>query len=151
MITRPLNLGSRLRPEPRNFDWLFVANAGLLVLFFSLFGSRFVLAPGLGLDFRLPRIAGANVNARPPTHTISVIDSGLIFTSDGARKLEELGGWLLREKKAVRNPLLLVRGGVGVPVSVMAEIANAAYRAGYEVLLAAEEAPPQPGALPAGR
>ena len=48
MITRPLDLASKLRPEPRNFDWLFFVNAGLLVLFFVLFGSRFVLAPGEG-------------------------------------------------------------------------------------------------------
>ena len=32
MITRPLDLASKLRPEPRNFDWLFFVNAGLLSL-----------------------------------------------------------------------------------------------------------------------
>ena len=48
MITRPLELSSRLRPEPRTFDWVFYVNGGLIVLFFSLFGSQFVLAPGLG-------------------------------------------------------------------------------------------------------
>ena len=31
MITRPLDLASKMRPEPRNFDWLFYVNAGLLV------------------------------------------------------------------------------------------------------------------------
>lgn len=49
MITRPLDLASRLRPPPRGLDWLFVMNVALVALFFSLFGSRFVLAPGLGL------------------------------------------------------------------------------------------------------
>lgn len=148
MLTRPLDLASKLRDAPRNFDWLFVANAGLLILFFSLFGSRFVLAPGLGVDFRLPKVGGANLNARPPTHTISVINSGLIFTGDGARKLEELGPWLLREGKGTRAPLLLVRGSAAVPISVVADIADAAYRAGFEVLLAAEDQPP--GSHPPG-
>src|SRR4051812_31791048 len=82
MITRPLDLGSKLRPPPLNFDWLFVANAGLLALFFMVFGSRFVLAPGLGVAFRLPTVAGANAAARPPTHVINVLESGQIFTAD---------------------------------------------------------------------
>ena len=32
MITRPLDLASRLRPEPRSFDWLFYVNGGVIVL-----------------------------------------------------------------------------------------------------------------------
>lgn len=139
MITRPLDLASKLRPEPRNFDWLFFVNAGLLVLFFSLFGSRFVLAPGLGIDFRLPAVAGATAGARAPTHVISVINSGQIFTSDGLRKLGDLRNWLAQNAKSTRSPLLLVRGSSGVPMSVLADIASAATATGYEVLWAASE------------
>lgn len=139
MITRPLDLASKLRPEPRNFDWLFFVNAGLLVLFFSLFGSRFVLAPGLGIDFRLPAVAGATAGARAPTHVISVINSGQIFTSDGLRKLGDLRNWLAQNAKNTRAPLLLVRGSSGVPMSVLADIASAATATGYEVLWAASE------------
>ena len=32
MLSRPLDLASRLRPEPRNFDWLFIVNGGLIAL-----------------------------------------------------------------------------------------------------------------------
>jgi len=142
MITRPLDLAARLRPEPRNFDWLFFVNAGLLVLFFSLFGSRFVLAPGLGIDFRLPAVAGATAGARAPTHVISVINSGQIFTSDGLRKLGDLKNWLAQNAKGAPAPLLLVRGSAGVPMSVLADIASAASATGYEVLWAASEADP---------
>src|SRR5207248_1917121 len=63
MITRPLDLAAKLRPEPRNFDFLFLVNGGLLVLFFLLFESRFVLAPGLGLDLHLPEVPGARSGA----------------------------------------------------------------------------------------
>lgn len=67
MIVRPLDLASRLRPEPRDFDALFYVNAGMLALFFSLFGSRFVIAPGLELDFQVPVVAGAGRGPlRPP-------------------------------------------------------------------------------------
>src|SRR6476620_1297046 len=100
MITRPLDLASKLRPEPRSMDAVFFVNAGLLVLFFSLFGSRFVLAPGLGLDFRLPTAVGARANARIATHMINVISSGQIFTSDGSRTKEQFTVWLNAQAKS---------------------------------------------------
>lgn len=139
MITRPLNLAARLRPEPRSFDWLFFVSGGLLAVFFGLFGSPFVLAPGLGLNFRLPTVQGADANARPPTHVISVVNAEQIFTDDGLRKLGDLQGWLLQQRKGTRPPLLLVRGSEEVPMSVLADISSAAAAAGFEVLLAAGE------------
>ena len=139
MITRPLDLASKLRPAPRNFDWLFVANAGLLVLFFSVFGSRFILAPWIGVAFRLPAVAGANAAARPPTHVINVIDSGQIFTADGPQKLEAIGGWLRAQAAGTTAPLLLIRADRRVPASVITDIASAAAETKFEVLLAAEE------------
>jgi len=139
MITRPLDLAAKLRSEPRNLDWLFFVNAGLLVLFFALFGSRYVLAPGLGVDFRLPAVAGANAGARPPTHVISVVNSDQILTSDGLRKLGDLKGWLAENSKGAPAPLLLVRGSDGLPMSVLAEISSAAAATGFEVIWAASE------------
>ena len=147
MITRPLDLASRLRPPPRNFDSLHFVNAGLLVLFFSLFGSRFVLAPGLAVDFRLPTAAGANASAKSPTHVISVLATGQIFTGHGARKLEELPAYFVEQAKGVVEPVLLVRGDAAVPTSVMAAIASAAKRAGFvDVIWAASEPPSTPRA-----
>lgn len=144
MITRPLDLGARLRPEPRSFDFLFYVNVGLLGLFFALFGSRFVLAPGVGVDFRLPTVAGANTNSIRATQVITVMSSGQIFTEHGPRRIEELEGWLAQQAKGSSEPMLLVRGDAEVPTSVLAAIASAAKRAGYlEVLWAAGE--------PAGR
>jgi len=94
MITRPLELSSRLRVAPRSFDALFWVNVGALVLFFGLFGSRFVLAPGLGVDFYLPELGGARGGAVRTMHVISMVGSGLIFTDDGALPLEQIEGWL---------------------------------------------------------
>ena len=140
MITRPLELSSRLRGEPRSFDWLFFANAGLLVLFFSLFGSAFVLAPGLGVEFQLPRIEGANANARPPTHVINVLSSGQILTNDGRRSLPQLTDWLKEQGRTAKQPRLLVRGDATVSTGMQAEIVSAANAGGFEVLWAAVEA-----------
>ena len=44
VITHPLDLASRLRPPPRNFDALFLVNGALLVLFFS-FLARALCSP----------------------------------------------------------------------------------------------------------
>ena len=139
MITRPLELATKLRPEPRNFDWLFFVNLGLIGLFFALFGSPFVLAPGLGVNFRLPTVASANTGARPPTHVISIKNSGQIFSNAGLQKMDELSDWLMKQAATVSSPLLLVRGGDGVPISMVADVASAARRAGFETVWAAEE------------
>ena len=140
MITRPLDLASRLRPAPRNFDAWFYVNAGLLVLFFTLFSSPFVLAPGLGVNFRLPQVAGANANAKAPTHVINVLASGQALTSHGDRKISELEPWLREQARGVKEPILLVRGDATVPVSILGVISSAATNAGFvDVLWAAND------------
>ena len=139
MITRPLDLASKLRPEPRSFDAFFYVNVGALVLFFLVFGSRFVLAPGLGVDFKLPEMPGALPGALT-TSTISVKNSGQIF-ADGLLSMAQLREWLKVEAKKNKHPSLLVRMSAGVPVSVQNEIVSAAREAGFgsNITLAAEE------------
>jgi biopolymer transport protein ExbD len=138
MITRPLDLASKLRPEPRSLDALFYVNVGVLALFFYSFGSRFILAPGLGVDFKLPETRGALPGSLTTT-TISVKNSGQIF-ADGLLSMAQLREWLKTEAKKNKHPSLLVRMSAGVPVSVQNEIASAAREAGFDnVILAAEE------------
>lgn len=139
MITRPLDLASKLSPPPRSFDGLFFVNVGLLVVFFALFGSRFVLAPGLGVDFRLPEMPGALAGAATTDRVISVLPSGQIF-ADGLLNMAQLREWLKVEAKKSKQPSLLVRAGAGVPVSQLADIVSAAREAGFvRVVLGAEE------------
>lgn len=141
MITRPLDLASKLRPEPRNFDVLFYVNVGLIGLFFMLFGSRFVLAPGLGLDFRMPEIRGALAGAAPAQRMVSVLPSGQIF-ADGLVNMPQLREWLKVEARKLKEPSLLIRARADVPVSQLAEIVSAAYEAGFtKVVWGAEESP----------
>lgn len=140
MITRPLDLASRLRSEPRSFDYWFFVNAGLLVLFFSLFGSRFVLAPGLGVDFEMPRMEGARAGAVATERVISVRPAGQIFAANGLLNKAQLREWLRAEAAKLREPSLLVRASADVPVSEVAEIVSAAREAGFmRVVLGAEE------------
>ncbi len=141
MITRPLDLAAKLRPAPRNLDAMFFVNVGLLVLFFALFGSQFVLAPGLGVDFRLPSLAGATASARAPTHVITVLNSGQVLTPQGSGNLKELAMWLRQEAAQTRKPLLLVRLAEGTSTALLADVASVAKVAGFEVIMAAEEPP----------
>jgi biopolymer transport protein ExbD len=140
MIVRPLDLASRLRPEPRDFDALFYVNAGMLALFFSLFGSRFVIAPGLELDFQVPVVAGAGEGAAPTTCYLSVLRTGQIFTDDGLFSLAQLRGWLEAQARLYRRPSLLIRASADVPISSLTEIDNLAHRAGFvRVVVGAED------------
>jgi biopolymer transport protein ExbD len=147
MITRPLDLASKLRREPRSNDWLFWVNGGLLVLFFNLFGSPWVLAPALGVEFRLPTMEGAAAEAQAATHHINVTDAGMIIVPDGRVTMDELEGWLDREmkkwkaKKASPPAVLLVFAGRGVPLQLQTQIAGAARKAGFALVCFAAEEP----------
>lgn len=140
MITRPLDLASRLRAEPPSFDFLFFVNGGLIALFFTLFGSRFVLAPGLGVEFQMPVLAGATTGAVTTDRYISVLPSGQIF-ADGLMNMDQLTDWLRREAKGLRDPSLLVRASAGVPVSQLTEIVSVAREAGFIRVVWGAEAP----------
>jgi biopolymer transport protein ExbD len=146
VITRPLDLASRLQAEPRNFDLLFYVNGGLIMIFFMIFGSRFVLAPGM--DIVLPQVAGARAGAAATTCYISVQDSGQIYTPDGMRSLAQLQDWLKTRARETRQPSLLIRASQHVAMNRVTEISGMAYKNGFvNVIVAADE----PGAAEAGR
>src|SRR5271166_3229194 len=136
MIARPLDLASRLRPPPHGTGSLHYVNVGLLGLFFSLFGSRFVLAPGLGVDFQLPRLPGARAAAvQTSSYVINVLRSGQIFTEDGLVDMAQLREWLKVRAGRARQPTLLIRASSGVTLAELVEIQGAARDAGFARVL----------------
>lgn len=139
MITRPLDLAAKLRPPPRSFDALFWVNVGVVVGFFALFGSRFVLAPGVGVDFSLPKLQGATHGAARTTHVVSVARSGLIFTDKGALNFDQLKQWLEEQGRVTESPVLLVRADAAIPVADLTDITSAAQQVGFQVQIAALE------------
>jgi biopolymer transport protein ExbD len=146
MITRPLDVASHLRSEPRGFDWLFFANGALIAVFFVFFGSRFVVSPGIAVGFELPRAPGVNANAEPTTHVITVVNAGQILAGDGTRDINHLQEWLNAEAKTVPEPSLLIRSSAGVPTAVLMQIIGMANAAHFSVRVAAEELTPESGA-----
>jgi biopolymer transport protein ExbD len=142
MITRPLDLAAKLRRAPRSNDWLFFVNGGLLVLFFSLFGSRFVLAPSLAVE--LPEIAGVP-DARPTTDFITVSESGQIYIPKGPVDMAGFEKWLGDQVAAAKSqagatePVLLILLDARASTKLFVEISSAARRAGFVVRVAARE------------
>lgn len=67
MIINPLNLADNLRKERGNWDWVPYLSLLLIVFFISMFGTRFISAPGVDIDLpvvgaRLLEMKGAPVN-----------------------------------------------------------------------------------------
>jgi biopolymer transport protein ExbD len=142
MITRPLEISSRLAPPPRNFDVLFYVNVGALALFFLLFGSRFVLSPGLSLGGPLPSVEGSRAAAVRTTCTLKILASGQILTQEGLITQAQLPGWLNKEGSRDKHAVLLLIAGVDVPIGEITRIQSMAAGAGFStVALATQESP----------
>ena len=110
MITRPLDLASRLQPAPRNFDALFYVNVGLLALFLLCsFGSRFVLAPGWASISTCRRWPEPAPGRPAPPAIISIKSSGQILTDNGLLNMAQLPEWLKASAAKDRHPVLLIR------------------------------------------
>ena len=134
MITRPLELSTRLRPSPKSFDFIFLVNGALIGLFFALFGSRFVLSPGLrvnGRDFRLGSSFAALSGAIPTSVVISVTSSEQIFIENGpVGSTEQLRDWLAAQGKKQPGAALLVQADDSVSQKVINAIVDLASQAG---------------------
>src|SRR5690606_6287168 len=76
MITRPLDLQSRLKPPSKRLNPLPLFDVLLIAFFFSLFSSSFVLSPGLTIN--LPE--GGSGPGLPATAVLTVhSDDMLLF------------------------------------------------------------------------
>ncbi len=118
-------------------DVFFYVNVVLLGLFFALFGSRFVMSPGIELlrpEFELPRsIDGAARQATPTMAVISVLGPNMVFTSEGRMSFNELAAWLPSQvaRGAERESRLLVRADASVPASDLLRLSDIATGAGF--------------------
>ena len=152
MISRPLDLLSKLRPPPRNFDFIFLVNGGLIALFFTLFSSHFVLSPGLRVnngDIQLSSSPDAVANAKATPVSISVNANGQIWGGDGLIAPARLSAWLTAEAKRAPGSTLLVIGDERASMDVFTQIAVTAKAAGFvDIQLAMQQATPGSGLKP---
>lgn len=145
MITRPLGLLDRLRPAPRSFDSLFFVNAVLLAVYFALFGSRFVIAPGVQLEnpsFAVPQTSVAVSGAALTALVIDLPRSGVVITPEGQQTYARLGDWLIKQRQLRAGARVLVRvDRSAVPMQDVMTVFELIRAAGFEVQLAAERPP----------
>ena len=135
MITRPLDLASGLRPPPRNFDAIFYVNVGLLALYFSLFGSRFVLSPAV--EVSLPVMAGATPQASDVV--ISVRNADMVMADGVVLNFKSLPAWLGTRAQGQSGLRLLVKADGSLSGKDWAEIQAMALAAHFERVLFAVE------------
>ena len=142
MITRPLDLESKLSAPPRDMDTLFWVNAGVVVLFFSLLGSRFVLSPGMsvqvGNEFELPHITAATQGAA--SVVISYRRDNMVIFEGGIYDLGSLRAPVEQYAKEHPGTVLLVRYDKAVSMQGFVDLCDLARSAGFAgtVMVAAE-------------
>ena len=140
MITRPLDLAARLRPPPRNFDWVFLVVGGLIVQFFYLvFGSRFVLAPGPRIE--LPNASAQIESAGAPSVVVSYRRNNVILFEGGMYSLAELRKHLAGYAKSHPGTVMLVRADRQVSVQDFFDLCDMAREVGFAGVQAAAEPP----------
>lgn len=139
MITRPLNLSSRLRPQPRGFEVLFYVNAGLLALFFVLFGSRFVLSPGLGVEFDVPSLPAAMAGAVSTDVVVAIKGADMAFVEGAKVNFSGLRQHLIERAREHKGLRLLVQADAALTTRDLTEVYDMAREAGFaSVQIAAE-------------
>lgn len=145
MITKPLELESRLSPPPRDLDFVSWVNVALIFLFFSLLGSRFVLAPGLLMGtgnerFTMPR------NGHPQlSQTASVVVSyrrdNVILFEGAIVNSTELEKRLAAYAKKRPGEVLLLIADKNVTLQAVSELSAMAQSVGFAYVQTANELP----------
>ena len=138
MITRPLDLESRMSPPPRDLNFVAWVNVGLIVLFFTLLGSRFVPATGVlvGMDVLATGASGPSVvvNYRGPN--VIMFDDGIYSMSDLKKQME-------RYIKTHPDAWVLVQMDGQAPLQAFADLTRLAKELGYSyVVLSTGDEPP---------
>lgn len=150
MITRPLDLQSRLAPPPRDWDVVFWVTVAGICLFFALLGSRFVLAPGLPIgvntpaQLELPQVGQTQHGAA--SVVVSYRRDNMILFEGGIYEFANFRGVLERYASAHPGSSMLVRVDKQVSMQGFLELCDLARAAGFaNVFVAAEPAPAETG------
>lgn len=149
MITRPLDLQTKLAAPPRDFDFFFWINVGAICLFFALLGSRFVLAPGVPVgaanSIELPRTAGVVPVAAQVV--VSYRRDNMILFEGGIYELAGFKSVVERYARDHRGATMIILADGQVSVQGFLELYEIVRGAGFaNVVLGARE--PEQSAAP---
>ncbi len=149
MITRPLDLESHLSAPPRDLDFFAWVNVGVIVLFFSLFGSRFVLEPGVPIgvgdpnQLVLPQGGGEfkGTSTGPASVVVSYRRDNVILFEGGMYSLPALQKQMAGYAKKHPGAVMLVRADRQVSMQAFLDLCNMAHAVGFARVVVAAEPP----------
>jgi len=122
-------------------------------MFFVLFSSKFVMAPGLTLA--LPQVESSQVAISPVYEVVSVTEvkgEEMIFFQDSVLNLDSLENLFDRRGEAPAGATLLVKADIAVSMRTLSSLSQLAIDAGYEkVQLATDDSQSGEGAFRRGR
>ena len=154
MITRPLDLESRLSPPPRDLNFVGWVNVGVIVLFFSLLGSRFVLAPGIPIgvgddsnQLVLPQIDGTPEPTGPASVVVSYRRDNVILFEGGMYSLTDLRKQMADYVHKHPGAVMLVRADRQVSMQAFLDLCAMAREVGFANVVVAKESPGPESAL----
>lgn len=150
MITRPFDLESRLSAPPRDFNAIAWVNVCVIALFFSVLGSRFVLAPGLLLKvdsaaFGLPTTPGVQ-NVRTAAVVVGYRRDDVIMFDGAIITLPQLRERLTAYAHQHPGEVLLLLADRQVSVKALADLSAMAQSIGFAYVQIAAE--PQAAEIP---
>jgi biopolymer transport protein ExbD len=147
MISAPLDLVSRLSPPPREFNLVAWVNVGVIVLFFGLLGSRFVLAPGLPVGLggpgalELPATGASSAGNGTASVVVSYRRDNVILFEGGMYSLTELRKHVAVYAQAHPGAVMLVRADRQVSLQAFLDLCEMARQVGFANVLVAAEPP----------
>ena len=135
-----------MSPPPRDLDFVAWVNVAVIVLFFALLGSRFVLAPGVLVGSGIERLtlpAASNLQLAPTASVVVSYRSDEVILFEGAIvKRTELQQKLEAYAKKHPGEVLLLLADKHVSTQAVFELSMIAQSVGFAYVLMAGENPP---------
>lgn len=140
MIVQPFNFTARLKQTSVGFDIVPFIDFCLLLVFFTVLGSRFVVAPGLTVN--LPAMQAATSDAVPTSRVLTVGEvegRELIIYDNRVQSLKTLADSFAEHPAAAPGEVLLLRLKRDVSVQLLVQINELAAQAGFSAVQIAAE------------
>jgi biopolymer transport protein ExbD len=140
MIVQPFNFTSRLKQTSVGFDVVPFIDFCLIMVFFTLAGSPFVVAPGLTVN--LPSMRAPTADAVPTSRVLTVGEvegRELIIFDNRVQSLETLERTFAEHPASAQGEVLLLRLKRDVSVQLLLQVNELAMRAGFAAVQIAAE------------